>query len=279
MTTAIVEYSQTEAALSELAHRYKGVVYDVTTPAGMSDARKGRAEVRSYRVALEKTRVEIKGPALKHCQLIDSEARRITTELCLLEDPIDDQIRREENKKEEARLAAEAAEAARIAAEQQAVKDAEERRMAAERANIARRQAELDRTEREAREKIETAERESRRKIEEEGRAARAKQDEADRQERLARQGREEAERARRAAEEARLKEERDKVEAARRAVAERERKEREAEEARQREAQRQQNEILDGWAMLATFVKRFGAIAEFSPVVAEIKKHLRARK
>ena len=78
MTTEIVEYSKTEAALADLAQRYKGVIFDVATLPGMMTARKGRAEIRGYRVALEKTRIEIKAPALKRTQQIDSEARRIT---------------------------------------------------------------------------------------------------------------------------------------------------------------------------------------------------------
>lgn len=67
----IAEYSQTEAALATLAGRYQGVIYDVAQKAGMTDALKARREIREIRTALEKTRVEIKGPALKRCQQID----------------------------------------------------------------------------------------------------------------------------------------------------------------------------------------------------------------
>lgn len=94
--TSIAEYSKTAVALAELRERYKGVIFDVTTREGMQTAIKGRAELRSYRVALEKTRVEIKAPALKRAQEIDSEARRITAELLALETPIDDQIKADE---------------------------------------------------------------------------------------------------------------------------------------------------------------------------------------
>ena len=38
MTTDIVEYSKTEAALADLARRYKDVVFDVTTRDGMATA-------------------------------------------------------------------------------------------------------------------------------------------------------------------------------------------------------------------------------------------------
>ena len=60
MSTEIVEYSKTDAALADLASRFKGVVFEVATREGMGAAVKARAEVRGYRVDLEKTRVEIK---------------------------------------------------------------------------------------------------------------------------------------------------------------------------------------------------------------------------
>src|SRR5258708_35208227 len=70
MTTEIAEYSNTEAALSDLGQRYKGVVFDVTTADGMSTAKKGRAEIRGYRTSLEDLRKAIKAPALRRCQVI-----------------------------------------------------------------------------------------------------------------------------------------------------------------------------------------------------------------
>ena len=138
----IVEYSGTDAALADLASRYGGVVYDVTAKDGMEAARKARAELRTWRVDLEKERVRIKAPALERCRLIDTEAKRITLALSALEDPIDAQIKAEEQRKEDERLAAVRAEEERIAAEQAAVRAAEEQRLADERAVIARRQAE-----------------------------------------------------------------------------------------------------------------------------------------
>lgn len=114
MTTAIVEYSKTEAALADLAQRFKDVVFDVRTTQGMTLARKGRAEIRDYRVALEKLRVEIKAPALERCRLIDAEAKRITTELLMLEAPIDTVIKLEETRKEKERLERERIERERV---------------------------------------------------------------------------------------------------------------------------------------------------------------------
>lgn len=276
MATSIQEYSATEAALAILADKYRNALFDVTDPKGMADAKRSRAELRGYRVALEKTRVEIKAPALKRTQEIDSEARRITAALSALEDPIDAQIKTEENKKEIERLAKEKSEADRIEAEQRAIREAEEARMAAERAELARRQAEIAAAEKSSRDKIEAEERAARMKLEEEERKARMEREEADRQARVAREAEEAKVKKAREEEEAKLKVERDKLEAERRAVDEKARKEREAEEAKQREILRQKNELLDGTQMLETFVNRFGKRKEFSSVVKSIQDFLK---
>lgn len=279
VVTSIAQYSKTEAALADFSSRYKDARYDVLTRDGMAAAIKARAELRSCRVALEKTRIEIKAPALRHTQAIDSEARRITAALVALEDPIDAQIKSEETRKENERLVVERAEQARLDAEQQAIKDAEQRRMDAERAEIANRQAKLDADEKarlvveaEARRKIEDEQRAARERIEADERAARMAREEADRSARLSREAEEAKAKAERDAEEARLKSERDKIEAERRTVEEAQRKAREAEEANQREIQRQANELLDARAMLTTFVQRFGHLKKFAKIVKAIK-------
>lgn len=99
MTTAIVEYTETEKGLAELRQKYAAVVFDVTSGKGMTEAKAARAELRTLRTDLEKKRVEIKAPALKRCREIDSEAQRITAELAALEDPIDASIKAEEGRK------------------------------------------------------------------------------------------------------------------------------------------------------------------------------------
>ena len=110
----IVEYSKTQAVLGDLRQRYEGLVFEVTTAKGMIDARKARAEIREWRIGLEKERVRIKAPALERSRLIDSEAKRITAELVKLEQPIDEQIKGEEEKKEKERLTKEEAEKTRV---------------------------------------------------------------------------------------------------------------------------------------------------------------------
>lgn len=116
MTTAIAEYSATDGALTELRQKYDTVVFDVATTKGMAQAKEARAELRGYRVTLEKTRVEIKAPALERCRQIDSEAKRITAELESLEQPIDAQIKREEDRKAIEKAEKERAERERVEA-------------------------------------------------------------------------------------------------------------------------------------------------------------------
>jgi Protein of unknown function (DUF1351). len=116
MTTTITEYSATDGALAELRTKYEAVVYDVTNGKGMEQAKKARAELREHRVSLEKERVRIKAPALERCRQIDSEAKRITAELEALEQPIDGQIKQEEQRKEIEKAAREQAERERVAA-------------------------------------------------------------------------------------------------------------------------------------------------------------------
>lgn len=111
----IQEYNETAAALAVLREKY-GTVFDVQTPKGLAAAREARAEVRGYRVALEKLRVEIKAPALERTRLIDAEAKRITAALLEIEEPIDAAIKAEETRKAEERAAKERAEQARVAA-------------------------------------------------------------------------------------------------------------------------------------------------------------------
>ena len=278
MSTSIVEYSEISMVLSDLAARYKGVIYDVSTQEGMMAAKAGKKEIATYRIALEKTRVKLKEESLKRGRLIDGEARPIEAELAALEIPIDNQIKAKERAEQAAREAAIQAEQDRILAEQAAAKAAEEKKMAEALAEIARQQAEIAKTAAESRAKIEAEERASRMRMEEEAR-----------QERLARQAREEVERVRRHEEEMRLKAERDKLEAERRFVEDAKRKEqaeaeakakalRDAEEAKRREEQRLATELLDGRQMLATFVQRYGQRAEFESIADLIEAFLEAQ-
>lgn len=102
--TEIIEYRETSAALALLRERY-AAPFDVTTASGMIAAKAARAEVRGYRVALEKTRAAIKKPVLAKAKMIDAEAKRITAELLAIESPIDAAIKEEERMKAEEKAA------------------------------------------------------------------------------------------------------------------------------------------------------------------------------
>lgn len=116
VVTEIAEYSQTAAALSDLRHRFLGVAFNVSTTKGMYEAKKARQEVKGYRTALENKRKEIKAPALERCRLIDDEAKTITAALLEIEEPIDQQIKAEEARKEAEKAAKAEAERQRVAA-------------------------------------------------------------------------------------------------------------------------------------------------------------------
>ena len=116
VVTEIDEYSQTAAALSDLRHRFLGVAFNVSTTKGMDEAKKARQEVKGYRTALENKRKEIKAPALERCRLIDDEAKTITAALLEIEEPIDQQIKAEEARKEAEKAAKAEAERQRVAA-------------------------------------------------------------------------------------------------------------------------------------------------------------------
>lgn len=116
MSTAIVEYTATEAALADLRVKYADVIFDVATSKGMTEAKAARAELRTLRVNLEAKRKEIKAPALKRCAEIDTEAKRITAELAEMEDPIDLSIKAEEDRKANAKAEAERIEREKVEA-------------------------------------------------------------------------------------------------------------------------------------------------------------------
>lgn len=250
----INEYSETQAALAALSQNYKSVIYPVATTEGMKSAKAARFEIKGYRTKLENMRKEIKEPALRRCQLIDDEARRITVELMALERPIDDQIKAEELRIEELRTAAIRAEQAKIEAEAKAKREAEEKELIEARAEIARREAAVA----EAEKARFAAEAESRRKIEEIERAARMKIEETQRAARAAQEIEEKRLRAIQIVEEDRLRVE-EKVAA-----------------YKKREVDRLLNEILDGVGMLRTFVERFGQREEFRNIAEYIDSFLK---
>lgn len=267
-STHVVEYSVSDAAIDKLRERYTGLT--IANTADYERVRVGIGELRDIRVQVEKTRVELKADALAYGRKVDAEAKRITSLLLEIEEPlklekqkVDEEKARVKREKEEAERAkieaelkakreAEEAEAARIKAEQEAIERAERERIAAEQ------KAEAERLAKE------------RAALEAERAAAEAERLKAqaiiDEQNRL--------ERERIEAEQAKLREERERLareqferEAKERAEREaREKLEREAAEARRR-AEIEEEEREHRAAMAPDFVK----LAEYAKAILAI--------
>lgn len=114
-TSPIVEYHATETGLANLRHRLANIVHDCTTTKGMDAARKDRRECVTLRTALEVVREREKKPVLDRGRTLDAEAKRINAEIDALEKPIDEQIKRVERDKADAKAKADKAEADRVA--------------------------------------------------------------------------------------------------------------------------------------------------------------------
>lgn len=118
VSTAVAEYSATEAGLAALRQQLAEHHFDCTTTEGDKEARQSRRALVSLRTDLEAKRKELKAPLLERSRLIDDEAKRITGEIVKLEAPIDDAIRQEEARREAIRAERERIDRERKAANQ-----------------------------------------------------------------------------------------------------------------------------------------------------------------
>lgn len=114
---AMQEIDAVAEGIAALQERYTGVVYDVSTTAGMADAKAARKEIRQVRYDVERIRKD-KGSELKRiATAINDRAAEITAPIRALEEPIDSQIKAEEERK----AAEKAAEQERIAKQERAL--------------------------------------------------------------------------------------------------------------------------------------------------------------
>ena len=113
---AMQEIDAVAAGITALQEKYRDVVFDVATTKGMADAKAARQEIRQVRYDVERIRKD-KGSELKKiATAINDRAAEITSPIRALEDPIDAQIKAEEDRKEAEREAKRQAEAERVAA-------------------------------------------------------------------------------------------------------------------------------------------------------------------
>lgn len=115
VTLAVTAINKVETGLAALRDKYQGVVFEVTTTAGMEAAREARRAVRDPRLEVERIRKAAKAPILALGKQLDSTAARITAELEKIEGPIHGQIQAEEARKEAEKQARIDAEVARVA--------------------------------------------------------------------------------------------------------------------------------------------------------------------
>jgi colicin import membrane protein len=99
ITTELAEYSPVAEALTALRARYANVAFALATTEGNKAAREARSVLVSLRTGLEAKRVELKAPTLERGRLIDAEAKRITAAILALEQPIDQQIKADEQRR------------------------------------------------------------------------------------------------------------------------------------------------------------------------------------
>ena len=111
--TNLVEYGVTDKALAALKEKFKEVP-DATTKDGYKAIKEGLSEMRPLRTGVENKRKELKAESLAWGKKVDTEAKRITSEIIAIEQPYKDAKEFQDN--EEARIKQEAIEqeAARI---------------------------------------------------------------------------------------------------------------------------------------------------------------------
>ena len=114
-TAAMQELDAVEAGLSDMEKKYSGVVYDVTNTEGMNQAKAARAAIRDPRYKAENIRKEKTGQLAALGREINDRAGKIKDRILAVEDPIHQQIKAEEERKEAEREAKRQAEAERIA--------------------------------------------------------------------------------------------------------------------------------------------------------------------
>ena len=144
--TIPIVYSVADAAIENLKQQFTGLELTVSEPKGYQAVTKAIATTRSLRGEVEDTRVMLKKDALEYGRRVDAEAKRLTSLLLEIEEPLKAAKKAVDDAAERERVAKIEAEKAKIEAEIKAQRDAEAARIKAEQDAI----AEKNRIEREA---------------------------------------------------------------------------------------------------------------------------------
>lgn len=100
----VIKYNITDAAIAKLQKKY-GTVPDASTKIGYVEIKEAIAELRPLRVSIEKRRKELKQDSIAWGRAVDAEAKRITTLLLCVEEPLKKAKQEEDQKKERERVA------------------------------------------------------------------------------------------------------------------------------------------------------------------------------
>jgi hypothetical protein len=115
-----------DVRVSELEVRYTGVIFQVETTAGMTDAKKAREEIRESRYALQNMLRDGKAPLNNLKRHMEETTTARIERLLGIETPIDSQIKAEEQRKEDEKKAKAEAERKRVAAIEERITDIRE---------------------------------------------------------------------------------------------------------------------------------------------------------
>lgn len=113
--SALQSFDRISTGFALLEKNYKGMLYEVDTPMGMAHAKAARSAIRDPRYEVERLRKDAKKPLLSLGKRLDAEATRLTNALLELEEPIQLQIKSEEDRIEREKQERAQAEAARVA--------------------------------------------------------------------------------------------------------------------------------------------------------------------
>ena len=172
--TELQKYNITDAFIYELKNKYLNLkVENINDQYNYTLAKQGHQEVKSIRIEIEKKRKELKSSVLEYGRAVDSEAKRLTSEVNEIEEHLLEQRKIVEDEKE--RIRKEKQEAERIEAER--IRQEELARIEKIRAENQAKIDEQNRIQEEERKKIEAEKRkleEERNRIEDEKRAIEA---------------------------------------------------------------------------------------------------------
>ena len=121
-TGQVVKYNVTNEALEDLKAKYL-IIPDASTPKGYNDVKTGIAELRETWVGVEKHRKVLKAESLEYGRKVDAEAKRITTVLTDIVEPLKEEKAKADTAKEEAKAEKKRAEESRVAAIEKRAED------------------------------------------------------------------------------------------------------------------------------------------------------------